>query len=96
MPSNPNGSDSCLDIGHANTNEGALAYIERFGPKMVNLHFHDNTGVHDEHLDVGEGTVPWEEIAHALKTLAYEGPFISECFQMEPHIAAERFYQYYQ
>ncbi len=85
----------CLDIGHANTTEGALAYIDRFGSKLLNVHYHDNTGVHDEHLNIGKGSVPWTKIMQALKDLAYDGPYVSECFQMAPHHAAQKFLQYY-
>ena len=86
----------CLDIGHANTTEGALSYIERFKSKIINVHFHDNTGIHDDHLDIGDGTVPWEEITQALKAIPFTGPYVSECFQMKPHIASKKFLDFYQ
>ncbi|MCK5077115.1 MAG: sugar phosphate isomerase/epimerase, partial [Calditrichia bacterium] len=78
----------CLDIGHANINEGALKYIENFGEKIINLHYHDNRGKIDNHLSIGEGTVPWKEVATALKGIRFKGPFVSECFKTEPHEAA--------
>ena len=59
----------CLDIGHANTSEGPLAYIQKFGKKIISIHFHDNNGKNDDHLDVGEGTVPWKKVAEASKGL---------------------------
>lgn len=84
----------CLDIGHANTTEGALAYIDRFGSRLLNVHYHDNTGVHDEHLDIGKGSVPWAKVIQALSDIAYDGPYVSECFQMAPHRAAQEFLEY--
>ncbi len=79
----------CLDIGHANTNEGYSVYIEKVGSKMVNLHFHDNDGNFDDHLAPGEGNVCWKTLANELQSINYQGPLISECFEMKPHLAAE-------
>jgi sugar phosphate isomerase/epimerase len=85
----------CLDIGHANTNEGPLAYIQKFGKKIVNVHFHDNNGKTDEHLDVGEGTVPWKKVAESLKRISFCGPFVSECFNSSPHEAKAALQKYF-
>jgi sugar phosphate isomerase/epimerase len=85
----------CLDIGHANTNEGPLAYIHKFGKKIINVHFHDNNGKTDDHLDVGEGTVPWKEVAESLKKINFCGPFVSECFNSEPHEARNALLKYF-
>ena len=85
----------CLDIGHANTNEGAIAYIQKFGKKIVNIHFHDNNGKTDEHLDVGKGTVPWKKVAESLKKIKFAGPFVSECFNSEPHEARDALLRYF-
>ncbi|MQY61871.1 TIM barrel protein [archaeon] len=85
----------CLDIGHANTNEGPLEYIQKFGKKIINVHFHDNNGKTDDHLDVGEGTVPWKQVAKALKRIKFFGPFVSECFNSEPHEAKTALQKYF-
>jgi len=85
----------CLDIGHANTSEGPLAYIQKFGKKIISIHFHDNNGKNDDHLDVGEGTVPWKKVAEALKRIKFFGPFISECFKSKPHEAKDAFSKYF-
>jgi sugar phosphate isomerase/epimerase len=85
----------CLDIGHANTNEGPLAYIQKFGNKIVNVHFHDNNGKTDDHCDVGEGTVPWKKVAESLKRINFWGPFVSECFNSEPHEAKVSLQKYF-
>lgn len=85
----------CLDIGHANTNEGPLAYIQKFGKKIINIHFHDNNGKTDDHLDVGEGTVPWKKVAEALKRIGFVGPFVSECFNSKPHEARDALLRYF-
>jgi len=85
----------CLDIGHANTNEGPLTYIQKFGKTIINVHFHDNNGKTDDHLDVGEGTVPWKKVAESLKRINFFGPFVSECFNSEPHEAKTALQKYF-
>ena len=86
----------CLDIGHANLNEGALKYIEHFYDKIKCVHYHDNYGQNDEHLQVGNGTVNWEDITKALKQVKCKGPFISECFKIKPHEATTLFLKYWE
>lgn len=80
----------CLDIGHAHTAEGPLAYVEKLGARIIGAHFHDNRGSHDEHLDVGKGTVPWEALVAALGKIDFYGPYVSECFRSQPHESIER------
>jgi sugar phosphate isomerase/epimerase len=77
----------CLDIGHANTHEGPLAYVEKLSEKIIGVHFHDNRGRHDEHLDVGKGTAPWGALIEALAKTGFYGPYVSECFKSQPHEA---------
>lgn len=80
----------CLDIGHANIGEGPLAFIEGLGEKLISVHFHDNKGKYDDHLDVGTGTVDWPPLMKALEKNGFTGPFISECFKSAPHEAIAR------
>jgi sugar phosphate isomerase/epimerase len=77
----------CLDIGHANTSEGPLEYVEKLGGNIIGTHFHDNGGTYDDHMDVGEGTVPWQELLKSFKKINFNGPYISECFKSYPHVA---------
>jgi sugar phosphate isomerase/epimerase len=77
----------CLDTGHANTAEGPLKYIENLGKKIISVHFHDNLGQNDEHMNVGTGTVPWEPLLSALEAIKFTGPYVSECFNSLPHDA---------
>ncbi|MGA1876097.1 MAG: sugar phosphate isomerase/epimerase family protein [bacterium] len=86
----------CLDVGHANTHEGASAYIQKFTSKIICVHYHDNHGRYDEHLDVGEGTLPWERIAGQLKQIGFQGPFISETFnRLKPHEVRDTFHTFF-
>ncbi len=80
----------CLDIGHANTSEGPIAYVDALGDHIINVHYHDNNGKCDDHLNVGEGTVQWPELLAALGKRGFRGPFVSECFKTEPHRARQQ------
>lgn len=85
----------CLDTGHANMGEGVLEYINNFHSKLSCIHYHDNNGAKDEHLAVGDGTVPWEDLAEELINIDYQGPIISECSKIEAHEAAILFENYF-
>ncbi len=84
----------CLDVGHANTTEGPLEYLDHFGDRLVNVHYHDNLGKRDEHLDVGHGNVPWEALGKRFRQMEFTGPFVSECFKSQPHEAKEKLEKY--
>jgi sugar phosphate isomerase/epimerase len=85
----------CLDLGHANTNEGPVTYIQNFSDKIINVHFHDNMGKLDDHLNVGMGTIPWQKVTDAFKKIKFNGPFVSECFKAKPHEAKEDLLKYF-
>ena len=85
----------CLDLGHAHMCEGSFAYIDAFPNKIACVHFHDNHGEFDEHLPVGEGTVPWEKTLLALKKIHYSGPIVSECGGTQPHEALKLFKEFW-
>jgi sugar phosphate isomerase/epimerase len=53
----------CLDIGHGNLNQNNAELIERFGPRLVHLHVHDNHGQRDEHLPMGWGSMDFSFLA---------------------------------
>lgn len=85
----------CLDTGHANMAEGIMPYINNFRDKLVCVHYHDNKANNDEHLPVGEGTVPWQELVDGLTKINYNGPLVSECRNVKPHEASELLRSYY-
>jgi len=81
----------CLDIGHAHTCEGPIAYLDAFGSRIISIHYHDNDGCEDGHLDIGKGSVDWVKIARTLRELAYNGPFISETLSDPPAESMRKF-----
>jgi len=70
----------CFDIGHANTTRNIDDYLA-LTTRFHNVHFHDNHGQYDQHLAIGEGTVPF---ASALAQMdGYKGRFVIEARGME-------------
>jgi sugar phosphate isomerase/epimerase len=59
----------CLDLGHAAMTVGVPAAIATLGPRIVQVHAHDNHGQKDEHLFPGDGTIDWPATAAALNAL---------------------------
>ena len=57
-----------FDVGHANTNGNVESFL-KLKDKMIHTHVHDNHGERDEHLPVGNGTVPWKKVAAAFEGL---------------------------
>lgn len=50
----------CLDIGHVNYGRAPLEeWFGQLGPWIGYLHLSDNTGMYDNHIAMGTGTVDW-------------------------------------
>lgn len=58
----------CLDVGHANLDQGVTATLNDLKPLLRSSHLHDNRGERDEHLWPGEGTIIWDETFNGLKS----------------------------
>ncbi len=61
----------CFDSGHFNlfSKVSMEAWLVPFRDRIGEMHLHDNHGVWDEHLPVGEGTFPFRELKSFVKTL---------------------------
>jgi sugar phosphate isomerase/epimerase len=70
-----------FDFGHANTVGKVHDFLPFLG-KADHIHLHDNHGVSDEHLALGDGTIPWETVG---KTIAahYTGVVVIEGRSMD-------------
>lgn len=84
----------CLDVGHlhlampasdAPRDSGVAAAIAMLGPRIAQVHLHDNHGAFapvaeskDGHLWPGEGTVDWPAVSCALAALPAATPRILE------------------
>ena len=52
-----------FDIGHLNTVNGEFTeFIKLLKDRIIYAHLSDNDGVHDSHLALGEGNVPWKDV----------------------------------
>lgn len=84
----------CLDTGHANMAEGVTEYLNHFSDKLIAVHYHDNLGNDDSHLEIGEGNINWKNLAKSFNQIKFQGPYISECRDSKPHISAEKLSKY--
>lgn len=73
----------CLDTGHQAVfaSEPIDSWVESMQSHLVQLHLHDNTGMRDEHLGLGRGTVDFPGLLNGLKSIRKEPPFVT----LEPH-----------
>ena len=69
-----------FDVGHANTNGNVEDFL-KLKDKIIHAHFHDNHGERDEHLPVGNGTVPWKKVADAFQ--GFKGRIVTESRSLE-------------
>lgn len=54
-----------LDVGHAHT-VGKVPEFLKVLSRADHLHIHDNNGTADQHLALGEGTIPWDRVGQAV------------------------------
>ncbi len=72
----------CFDAGHAFlfSRLPIQQWIEAFGPDLREMHIHDNRGLRDDHLPVGEGTINFRGVL-----LSVEDAGIRPILTVEPH-----------
>lgn len=69
-----------LDLGHAHlAGLDAAAFVREAGPRLVNVHVHDNDGIEDWHWPIGAGRIDFRPVAMALDETRYSGPLTYEC-----------------
>jgi len=73
--------DIAFDIGHANTCNQVIGFLDKWGHRIVYIHAHDNHGRSDEHNAIGHGTVNWQRIASKLSRLNYDGSVVIESIE---------------
>jgi sugar phosphate isomerase/epimerase len=70
-----------FDFGHANTIGKVNDFLVQVN-KAHHLHIHDNNGMSDEHLALGDGTIPWSAVGKAVAT-RYNGVVVIEGRSLE-------------
>lgn len=73
--------DLCLDIGHVHgcIQGDVVEWIKQLGTHIGYVHLHDNHGSRDEHLGLGRGNAPLEEIVAALRQYSPNALWALEC-----------------
>jgi len=68
----------CFDIGHAHFGMGVRASFNTMQDKIRSTHLHDNHGMRDEHLWIGDGTIDWDEAMGLLLTAPHTPALLLE------------------
>jgi len=71
----------CLDVGHANMNEGVASAFKTLKGRLKSTHLHDNNGKEDSHLwplASEAGTIDWKETVSLLRSHPGEIPLLLE------------------
>jgi sugar phosphate isomerase/epimerase len=67
-----------FDIGHAHIGNLVNEFISKLSDKFFIIHTHDNHGVKDEHLGIGDGSIDWNSFTKKLMELDFRGIYIVE------------------
>ena len=70
---------ACWDTGHANCEGNQYDEIINLGDELYAIHFNDNRGERDEHVNPFFGTMNSDEVMNALLDIGYKGHFTFEC-----------------
>lgn len=79
----------CLDVGHANMNEGVEAGFRLMEARLRSTHIHDNDGKSDQHLfpfEDGKGTIDWPKTMNLLRSRPGQYPLVLELREL-PEVA---------
>jgi len=70
-----------LDVAHAHLRGETLEFIKRLSYHIGHVHVSDNMGERDDHLQLGIGTIDWEEVIEALRGIEYRGWIVVESIE---------------
>ena len=65
-----------FDFGHAHTIGKVNEFLPYVG-RADHIHIHDNHGISDEHLPLGDGTINWERVGSTIAA-HYKGRIVIE------------------
>jgi len=78
------GVGAVLDVGHAHTaGLDPVNYAVTLDRNLIEVHVHDNMGDSDDHLGLGEGTVPLKPFLKSVNGLGFAGPTVLELHTRE-------------
>lgn len=86
---------ACVDIGHAemftHMNYSAKKMLIEMNKRVVCLHVHDNDKNKDRHWIPFRGVINYQDVAHALNKINYQGILMSEiCLPKEVNTEQKR------
>ncbi len=55
-----------------------MNYAHLLNDLIIELHLHDNDGVSDDHLSLGAGSIDFESLFEAVRSIGFTGPTILE------------------
>ena len=69
----------CFDIGHWRLfgSTPQAEWLDGIAPRLLHLHLHDNRGVNDDHLPVGEGVIDYSPVLSLLAAGPAPGPSLT-------------------
>ena len=76
----------CFDVGHWSSYgsggqyQNLAVWIQTMAPFLEHLHLHDNDGIADQHLGLGQGAIPWVELFAGMELLE-----LTPGLTLEPH-----------
>jgi sugar phosphate isomerase/epimerase len=70
----------CLDIGHANTTKNIIDFLDLLD-RIANIHIHDNDGISDQHLPIGNGNIDFDDLMPRLS--GYDGRYVIEARKLD-------------
>ena len=62
-----------LDVGHAVNWATTRRLLQPTGDSVFHVHLHDNDGVIDQHLPLGQGIIDYVAVIQSLKRMDYQG-----------------------
>ncbi|NLL42128.1 MAG: sugar phosphate isomerase/epimerase [Firmicutes bacterium] len=63
-----------LDVGHAAVcGHKPAEFLHLLQDEIFHVHLHDNDGIIDQHLPLGQGVVDYVAVVHALQNMDYQG-----------------------
>lgn len=79
-----------FDAGHAHLiGEGqCLLSLQCVMAEVISVHLSDNHGEHDDHLQLGTGSVPLEQLVATLQQFGYSGVLVLEMRNMPDALAS--------
>ncbi|MEM3437836.1 MAG: sugar phosphate isomerase/epimerase, partial [Nitrososphaerales archaeon] len=70
-----------FDIGHAYIGNLIDEFVSKLSDKFFIIHAHDNNGIKDEHLGIGDGSINWNAFIKRLIELDFNGIYIVESIE---------------